>query len=112
MASIVGLLLAAFYDPVWTVAIHTPRDFALALAALLLLQVERAADGTGIRGGGPRLASVFNPCCLPTLLPLPVAVFMAKNAVLSSFSTGRQTSLVVDAGHDRALGKRGSRPRA
>lgn len=31
------------------------------------------------------------------------AVFMAKNAVLSSFSTGRQTSLVVDAGHDRTV---------
>lgn len=37
-AAVVGLLLAAFYDPVWTAAIHTPRDFALALAALLLLQ--------------------------------------------------------------------------
>ncbi|KAL4451640.1 hypothetical protein ABPG75_007302 [Micractinium tetrahymenae] len=33
------------------------------------------------------------------------AVFMAKNAVLSSFSTGRQTSLVVDAGHDRTVGE-------
>ncbi|MGC9162538.1 MAG: chromate efflux transporter [Thiomonas sp.] len=38
-AAVVGLLLAAFFDPVWTASIHTPRDFALALAALLLLQV-------------------------------------------------------------------------
>jgi len=38
-AAVVGLLLAAFYDPVWTAAIHAPRDFALALAALLLLQM-------------------------------------------------------------------------
>lgn len=37
-AVVVGLLLAAFYDPVWTSAIHSSRDFVLALAALLLLQ--------------------------------------------------------------------------
>lgn len=30
----------------------------------------------------------------------PPALFMAKNAVLASFATGRQTSLVVDAGHE------------
>ena len=35
------------------------------------------------------------------------AVFMAKNAVLSSFATGRQTSLVVDAGHERTVGEWG-----
>ncbi len=32
-AAVVGLLLAALYDPVWTGAIHAPRDFALAAAA-------------------------------------------------------------------------------
>ena len=32
---------------------------------------------------------------------------MAKNAVLSSFATGRQTSLVVDAGHERTVGEWG-----
>ena len=32
-AAVVGLLLAALYDPVWTGAIHAPEDFALALAA-------------------------------------------------------------------------------
>lgn len=36
-AAVVGLLLAAFYQPVWTSAIHAPADFALALGAFLLL---------------------------------------------------------------------------
>jgi chromate transporter len=36
-AAVVGLLLAALYDPVWTSGIGTPADFALAAAALLLL---------------------------------------------------------------------------
>ena len=34
-AAVVGLLLAAFYDPVWRVAILSRRDFGLALGALL-----------------------------------------------------------------------------
>ncbi len=36
-AAVVGLLLAALYDPVWTGAIHAPTDFALALIAFGLL---------------------------------------------------------------------------
>jgi chromate transporter len=36
-AAVVGLLLAALYRPVWLSAIGSPRDFALALAAFLLL---------------------------------------------------------------------------
>jgi chromate transporter len=32
-AGVVGLLLAALYQPVWTSAINTPADFALGLAA-------------------------------------------------------------------------------
>jgi chromate transporter len=36
-AAVVGLLLAALYDPVWTSAIHAPEDFALGLAAFALL---------------------------------------------------------------------------
>lgn len=36
-AAVVGLLLAALYDPVWTNAIHTPQDFGLALIALIAL---------------------------------------------------------------------------
>ena len=38
-AAVVGLLLAALYDPVWTSAIHGPEDFGLALVALGLLAV-------------------------------------------------------------------------
>ena len=36
-AAVVGLLLAALYQPVWTSAIHGPQDFALALVALVAL---------------------------------------------------------------------------
>jgi chromate transporter len=36
-AAVVGLLLAALYQPVWTSAIVQPTDFALALIALLAL---------------------------------------------------------------------------
>ena len=36
-AAVVGLLLAALYDPVWTSAIHGPADFGLALLALVAL---------------------------------------------------------------------------
>jgi chromate transporter len=40
-AAVVGLLLAALYDPVWTAAIHGPGDFGLARVALGLLAVWR-----------------------------------------------------------------------
>ena len=36
-AAVVGLLLAALYNPVWTSAINSPAEFALAAAALALL---------------------------------------------------------------------------
>ena len=36
-AAVVGLLLAALYDPVWTNAIRSAADFGLALAAFVLL---------------------------------------------------------------------------
>lgn len=36
-ASVVGILLSAFYNPIWTSAILTPKDFSLAIAAFLLL---------------------------------------------------------------------------
>nr|MBC8281850.1 chromate efflux transporter [Chloroflexota bacterium] len=36
-AAVVGLLLAALYNPVWTSAVKTPEDFALAISALGLL---------------------------------------------------------------------------
>ena len=40
-AAVVGLLLAALYDPIWTSAILAPADFGLALAAFGLLAVWR-----------------------------------------------------------------------
>lgn len=40
-AAVVGLLLAALYNPVWTSAILDPADFALALGGLGLLAVWR-----------------------------------------------------------------------
>jgi chromate transporter len=40
-AAVVGILLAALYQPVWTSAILAPADFALALAGFALLAVWR-----------------------------------------------------------------------
>jgi len=42
-AGVVGILLAALYDPVWTSAVHSRADFALALAAFGLLVRARAS---------------------------------------------------------------------
>lgn len=55
-AAVVGLLLAALYQPVWTSAIHAPQDFALALVALLALMFWRLPPwlvvlGSGVVGG-------------------------------------------------------------
>ncbi|GAA5235206.1 chromate efflux transporter [Verticiella sediminum] len=41
-AGVVGILLSALYDPVWTSAIHSRMDFALALVAFALLVFGRA----------------------------------------------------------------------
>ena len=38
-AAVVGILGAALYNPVWTSAVVTPRDFAMALGGFLLLTV-------------------------------------------------------------------------
>ncbi|MFA5631674.1 MAG: chromate efflux transporter [Porticoccaceae bacterium] len=40
-AGVVGILLSALYDPLWTTAIHSRSDFGLALAAFGLLTVGR-----------------------------------------------------------------------
>ncbi len=40
-AGVVGILLSALYDPVWTSAIHSKADFGLALAAFALLVLAR-----------------------------------------------------------------------
>lgn len=42
-AGVVGILLAALYDPVWTSAIHGRADFGLALAAFGLLVYARVS---------------------------------------------------------------------
>lgn len=41
-AAVVGILLAALYQPVWTSAIHTPLDFARSLFAFGLLMIWKA----------------------------------------------------------------------
>ena len=41
-AAVVGLLGAALYNPVWTTAVHTPRDFGVALVGFVLLVAWRA----------------------------------------------------------------------
>jgi len=38
-AAVVGLLLSALYDPIWTSTIHEPLDFALASTALGMLML-------------------------------------------------------------------------
>jgi chromate transporter len=40
-AAVVGLLMAALYDPVWISAIRGPADLALAMVAFLLLYLWR-----------------------------------------------------------------------
>ena len=55
-AAVVGLLLAALYTPVWTSAIHAPRDFGLALLALVALMFWKLPPwlvvlGSGLLGG-------------------------------------------------------------
>jgi chromate transporter len=41
-ASVVGVLLAALYHPVWTSAIKAPADFGLGLVAFALLMFWKA----------------------------------------------------------------------
>lgn len=51
-AAVVGLLLAALYQPVWTSAIVRPVDFALALVALLALMVWKLPPWLVVAGCG------------------------------------------------------------
>lgn len=51
-AAVVGLLLAALYQPVWTSAIAGPRDFALALLALAALMSWRLPPWLVVIAGG------------------------------------------------------------
>jgi chromate transporter len=50
-AAVVGILLAALYTPVWTSAIVNPSDFAIALAAFLLLMVWKVRPWIIVLGG-------------------------------------------------------------
>lgn len=56
-AAVVGLLLAALYQPVWTSAVHQPKDFGLALIAFVALMYWKlppwlVVAGSGIAGWG------------------------------------------------------------
>ena len=63
-AAVVGLLVAALYQPVWTSAIHSPKDFGLALLALVALMFWKLpAWLVVLASGGLGLA-------LSTLMPL------------------------------------------
>ena len=60
-AAVVGLLLAALYDPVWTSAIKSPADFALAAGALALLMLWKLPPWLVVvlcAGGGAAIAVV------------------------------------------------------
>ncbi len=50
-AAVVGILLAALYAPVWTSSILSPADFALGLAAFLLLMVWKVRPWIIVVGG-------------------------------------------------------------
>jgi chromate transporter len=52
-AAVVGLLLAALYQPVWTSAILRPQDFAIALTALMALMFWKAPPWLVVLGCAP-----------------------------------------------------------
>ena len=58
-AAVVGLLLAALYNPVWTSSVETPEDFALAISALGLLMFWKTPPWMVVSlaaGGGAAIA--------------------------------------------------------
>lgn len=59
-AAVVGILLAALYDPVWTSAILGPRDFALAVVCFGMLAVWRVPPWAVVvvAAGGGALSSM------------------------------------------------------
>ena len=52
LLAVVGLLLAALYQPVWTSAIHRPEDFGLALVALTALLFWKLPPWLVVLGSG------------------------------------------------------------
>jgi chromate transporter len=57
-AAVVGLLLAALYNPVWTSAIHGAADFAIAVVAVLLLGPWKVPPWLVVIGGAAAAAIV------------------------------------------------------
>jgi len=60
-AAVVGLLLAALYNPVWTSSVETPEDFALAISALGLLMFWKTPPWMVVSlaaGGGAAIAYI------------------------------------------------------
>lgn len=51
-AAVVGLLLTALYQPVWTSAIHRPQDFGLALLAFIALMFWKLPPWLVVVGSG------------------------------------------------------------
>jgi hypothetical protein len=84
-AAVVGLLLAAFYDPVWTAAIHTPARLrpgagrAVAAASL---------EGCAVGGGGRRcsVTAIWAGGDFPRgIAPPPMCTFLKPGADCASF---------------------------
>jgi chromate transporter len=63
-AAVVGLLLAALYKPVWTSAILAPADFAIGIAAFLLLALWAAP---------PWLVVIFGAAAATLIASIPMA---------------------------------------
>ena len=51
-AAVLGLLLAALYQPVWTSTIHRPQDFVLSLLAFVALTFWKIPPWLVVLGGG------------------------------------------------------------
>jgi chromate transporter len=51
-ASVVGILGAALYRPVWTGSVHTVQDFSLVLLAFLALSVAKLPPWSVVLGMG------------------------------------------------------------
>jgi chromate transporter len=65
-AAVVGLLLAALYHPVWTAGITSAKDFALAIAAFLLLYMWQVT---------PWLVVILSAVGATILAQLPGSIF-------------------------------------
>jgi len=71
-AAVVGILLAALYDPVWTSAVHSATDFCVGALALFLLTWWRLPSWAVVLitaavtwGGYVKFRHAFSPSGLP-----------------------------------------------